>query len=913
MTSNFFSRLLPPSATDSPSIYETLQQEERLSETPDIEHQAMRRTGTQAAAEYHDYDAVAEDASDGGDSQLEAESTASLLRRDLEEGATGNLATPHKPRWMATSAALQDALDQDYGDDEVPASLLVEGAVPRPVRQVSPRPQAEIELANDPLPGPSTRANVARWQTTMGQQPIHSDETFAPRRTQVASMIPLRALSRKQLAEQRWEDVINLDNFLKEVYDYFLGNGIWSILLARLLNVLTVTFVIAFTAFLSACVDYKKIPVSKRLPEVLVPQCTKKMSGSLNFALWIVSFSIVLRIFQMIWEFRKLRQMHDFYLYLLHVPDAELQTISWQEVVRRLMELRDKNPTTATIPPSHQRFILGTQSKQRMDAHDIANRIMRKENFFIALFNKDVLDLTLPIPFLRNRQLFSNVLQWNLSFCILDYVFNEEGQVRPLFTRSSHRRALSDALRQRFLFAGYMNIICAPFIIVYLVAHYFLRYFTEYQKNPASIGSRQYTPLAEWKFREFNELWHLYQRRVNMSYPFASRYVDQFPKDKTVQTMRFVGFIAGALASVLVVASALDPEIFIGFEVTPERTVLFYVGLFGTIFAVCRGAVPDETLVFDPEFALRDVIEYTHYCPTHWKDRLHTDEVKREFSFLYQMKIVIFFEEILGLVFTPFILWFSLPKCSDRLVDFFREFTIDVDGLGKICSFAEFDFQKEGQKITQAKPRQNTNNQALREDYFAANDSKMLHSYYNFLDNYATNPKPGAPYMYHPTRRSYQPFHNSNPEIPDSNPRSQSRLSPRKGLAPSRGINSVTTSGARGSRVVQPSPMPSILLDPHHQPSATGFRRMVATQSRTAASLSKRTPTDLKEASSLSEAPTSAGNEESLGGSWKTTRAAQDEDSEEEPVAGKDGEGVLGLLRQMQKTTPGPRTGTLNI
>lgn len=58
------------------------------------------------------------------------------------------------------------------------------------------------------------------------------------------------------------------------------------------------------------------------------------------------------------------------------------------------------------------------------------------------------------------------------------------------------------------------------------------------------------------------------------------------------------------------------------------------------------------------------------------------------------MKISIFLEEVLSIVFTPFILWWSLPKCSDRIVDFFREFTVHVDGVGYVCSFAVFDFDK---------------------------------------------------------------------------------------------------------------------------------------------------------------------------------------------------------------------------
>ena len=630
--------------------------------------------------------------------------------------------------------------------------------------------------------------------------------------------------------------------------------------------------------------------------------------------------------------------MHDFYRYLLEIPDSDIQTVSWQEIVKRLMLLRDSNPATAAgVPERHRRF-MGSQSKQRMDAHDIANRLMRRDNYLIALINKDILDLTLPIPFLKSKQFFSKTLEWNLSLCILDYVFDEQGQVRTLFLKDTHRRMLCDGLRRRFLFAGVMNVLCAPFIIVYFMTTYFFRYFNEYQRNPSEIGSRQYTPLAEWKFREFNELWHLFKRRVNMSYPFASRYVDQFPKDKMAQLSRFVAFIAGAVASVLALASVIDPELFLGFEITPERTVLFYLGVFGTVWAVARGAVPEENLVFDPEYALSNVTDYTHYLPSHWRGRLHSDEVKAEFSLLYQVKIIIFLEEILSIIFTPFVLWFRLPGCSDRIVDFFREFTLHVDGLGYVCSFAVFDFKKGGNNLAQ---QNEGTGQDPREDYYSTKDGKMLASYYGFIDNYVTNQRAGIPFMHHNAKRAFHP----PPAFPgmmsptlvaEANAPTTARVVPksRKGsrstlTGPGLGHHSDQRTSRFPPAVAQSSPMASILLDPEHQPSQPGLRasHRVGTQSRLRASRKPLfDPVEDEEEEEeeklqddtrpLIDAGEGAAAESNLGESWKTTRAGtlEDEGEEEAEATNHDrGPGVLGLVYQFSKAQTEGRGTTLGI
>ena len=937
MASNLLSRLLP-SSTGPPSVYETLRELDHSSDASDIEERAGMTLLDEENLGTHNIqlDSVLADAME---SDFELSPTAAETST-----AEGNRNTrSHKQKWKQRSPQIIEA---DEADDEVPLSLLIEGdrnGVP-----VSPLPpttgRQNKSLEPIPVAGHATGATRAKWQATKEQQQLHRTPAVPPpligQRSQRSRAHPLMMIDPKEKAMWRWANVENLDNFLKDVYDYFLGNGVWCILLSRVLNLLTLAFVVGFGTFLTQCINYKKIPGSTKMEQILVPKCTKNMSGFSNFLIWIFAFLWIAKVFQYLLDIRRLKHMHDFYHYLLEIPDTDIQTISWQDVVQRLMLLRDSNPSTAAgVPDRHRRFI-GSQSKQRMDAHDIANRLMRRDNFLIALFNKDILDLTLPIPYFKDRPLFSKTLEWNLSLCILDYVFNEQGQVRPLFLKDSHRRALSDGLRRRFLIAGVMNVVCAPFIIVYFMMLYFFRYFTEYQRNPSQITSRQYTPFAEWKFREFNELWHLFERRINMSYPFAARYLDQFPKDKTIQVGRFIAFIAGALASVLAVASVIDPDLFLGFEITKERTVLFYLGVFGSVWAISRGVVPEENLVFDPGFALKSVTDYTHYLPNHWHDRLHSDEVRREFAQLYQMKLVIFLEELLSIISTPFILWVSLPKCSDRLVDFFREFTVHVDGLGYVCSFAVFDFRKGGSNLTRQKSSRDTNGQDLREEYYSTKDNKMLASYYNFIDNYATNLKPKSPYLHQP--RNPQ-FH-----LPPAFPGLTSPTLMGEGITGSTTRNThwaqqqrrlgrqVAAGGGSTSQRTphfvptgfQHSPMASILLDPHHQPSAVNTKGLHKPGVQSRLKASRRPSSDLietnvtggtehqdqtEEGGSMGEAYDS-----NLGESWKTTRAgAVDEDDDGEggvhTGTSDKGPGVLGLVYQFSKAQTDGRGTGVNI
>lgn len=88
--------------------------------------------------------------------------------------------------------------------------------------------------------------------------------------------------------------------------------------------------------------------------------------------------------------------------------------------------------------------------------------------------------------------------------------------------------------------------------------------------------------------------------------------------------LRFVAFIAGSFAAVLVLATVLDPDLFLNFEITPHRNVLFYLGVFTAIVTVARGAIPEDNRVFDPQLLMSEVVNYTHYMPESWKGQLHS-------------------------------------------------------------------------------------------------------------------------------------------------------------------------------------------------------------------------------------------------------------------------------------------------
>ncbi|CAR28755.1 ZYRO0F11264p [Zygosaccharomyces rouxii] len=493
----------------------------------------------------------------------------------------------------------------------------------------------------------------------------------------------LHSLSPKERALWKWANVENLDIFLQDVYSYYLGSGYFCMVLLKVLNLATLTFVVLISTYMGYCIDYSKVPQSHTFSEITIDRCYKNnITGFTKFLLWIFYIFVVLKVAQLYFDIQNLNEIHNFYTYLLNISDKELQSIPWQNVIQQIMFLKDQNALTANV--------VEVKAKNRIDAHDVANRIMRKENYLIALYNNDVLDLSLPIPLYRTSPL-TKTLEWNINLCIMGYAFNESGFLKQSFLKPSQHEYVKEELQKRFMLAGFLNIILSPFLVSYFVLLYFFRYFNEYKTSPGSLGARQYTPMAEWKFREYNELYHLFQKRIGLSTFLADRYIDQFPKEGVNLMLRFVAFVTGSFVAILGIFTILDPENFLNFEITHDKTALFYITVLGTIWTVCRSSISDEYNVFDPDETIQDLAAYTHYLPVEWEGRYHTEEVKNEFCKLYNLKIIILLRELASLIMTPFILWFSLPRSADRIVEFFRDNSVYVDGLGYVCKYAMFE------------------------------------------------------------------------------------------------------------------------------------------------------------------------------------------------------------------------------
>lgn len=239
MASNILSRLLP-SASDEASVYEHA---DRLGERSPLaaaaNNHGMDIDEENLGERFQDQDLEHLLADAAADSRITTESTALPPRERTAKPS--KLGSPLSPRQKWPQPSLTRTSTDNDDDNDVPESLLLEGGadVANDGNQPVHNGTNDRDGLPSPVPGPFTRQTRAQWDTTRTHHRLHENDVPQKRPgRQVPRTVRRPLQDPKERAMWLWVNVQDLDNFFSEVYIYFEGHGIWSILLSRVLKLL---------------------------------------------------------------------------------------------------------------------------------------------------------------------------------------------------------------------------------------------------------------------------------------------------------------------------------------------------------------------------------------------------------------------------------------------------------------------------------------------------------------------------------------------------------------------------------------------------------------------------------------------------------------------------------------------------
>ena len=491
------------------------------------------------------------------------------------------------------------------------------------------------------------------------------------------------------LRQERSDPLLDLflrrRDVLPRLYNYWAERGLTCTVLSRVLNLLTLAFTAVFSGFLLLYVNWNALTTQCRshARECDIAQVGIRAHPLANVssvrAVCVITYLVVLG-FAFLWlaisfvaEISALLEMRQLCAIKLGLGDDDLRYVPWPEVVSRLIAAQ-----------THARLSV----VRDLTPHDVASRILRRENYLIGALNQGVLTLTL--PWLPMPCLLTKCVEWSLYWAVLDHLFDDQCRLR------------ADALDARVLARrcrrlAVVQLLLSPFFCMFVFLHFFMRNAERVYHHPSQAGARRWSGEARWRMRHYNEFQHTLEARLAAAQPHAAAYCACFPNHLVSLCARFVSFVVGAFAAALLALAAVDERLLEA--VLWQRNLIWYTAICGTILAASRALVADEepgSARPDPAASLAATVAHTHYLPRRWRNAGHSRVVYAQFSSLFPSAAGALIEEVASLFLAPAILWWALPECAPRLTSFLREFTIHVDGVGDVCSLAQFDLERHG-------------------------------------------------------------------------------------------------------------------------------------------------------------------------------------------------------------------------
>lgn len=503
-------------------------------------------------------------------------------------------------------------------------------------------------------------------------------------------MVPMHQILPQDSTSKSWQQYISdLDYFFTRVYRYHRRHGFGCIILNQVLELVQFVFVVLFTVFLIHGINYQMMfkwppyddkPNKKvTIHEILIPWYTFKLSG---LELFFIAFALLFWLFKLLKMIQSIfvnSAIKAFYREALDIRDCTQYT--WTAVQTRLINA--------------QRLCL-IQDVQ-LNELDIHNRILRHPNYLVALMNKGLIPLHYRVPFVGEVTYLSHGLIFNINYLLFRgpfSLFETNWKLKDAVKSAANRQAAAETLARNCLYFALINLILLPFIALWQLLTTFYAYAEALKRDPSMVlGSRSWSLYARWYCRHFNELDHLLEDRLNRGYKCATKYMNSFTVPVLEIIAKHVIFVAGSILAVLILLTIYDEDVInvehllmvmtgLGLLITISRAFisadipLKYTQVQTTTMTVLHNLyLPCRSLSLQADLYTQ-MLEHVHYVPHGYAP--YSSQAQAAMAKLFQYRLSSIFEELISPIVTPFILAKHLRPRALELIDFFRNFTVDV-------------------------------------------------------------------------------------------------------------------------------------------------------------------------------------------------------------------------------------------
>jgi autophagy-related protein 9 len=233
--------------------------------------------------------------------------------------------------------------------------------------------------------------------------------------------------------------------------------------------------------------------------------------------------------------------------------------------------------------------------------------------------------------------------------------------------------------------------VLSPFVLAFEILYLLFHYSQSFRASPLSVSLRRWTPHAQWLFREYNELPHLFQARIARSYDCANAYIGMFPQPVLQRFLRAIAFLSGGLITLLFVGGLItDSGYLLTLEIVKGKSIAWLLSVLASIYGICKISAVGAFEPREAEERMEQLEQVLHYDFRDARNSAHTWEAYGNVSRCFRPIIYELIMELFSAVLNPFLFIVVIPVRAPSIVDFVGENSTQVPGQSWICSFSVF-------------------------------------------------------------------------------------------------------------------------------------------------------------------------------------------------------------------------------
>ena len=416
----------------------------------------------------------------------------------------------------------------------------------------------------------------------------------------------------------------------------------------------------------------------------------------------------------------RMKYIKNIYKNKFYLKSKDLERISFNNILNLLIDLQNK-----------ENFC---RVKDTLTKYDIICRICRKDNYVTALSFFNLLNFKI-----FGIDLMTNFIYQRFKSEFMTLLFNNgEAEINKNFYNSKFYKV---SLVIKIIF----QIIRMPPEIILRITFFLIKKVDKFQSKEKKCKNR-WDRTNILNFKNYNELKHHFRKRIIKSYISTNKFLESFGKKNISLIFYTIKLLTGFLLLFLFIII-----LFVGSNITYIRIfninfvsltiiILIIIGLLKYLDEGSAMTSADTIENYDEKSNnFKEMVKYLKNIPVDWEK----EKIYKNYKFIkksYFNIIYHFIIEILSVFFQP-LLWIKLIQNYNEITSFIKTFSIDIEGIGTICSFSVLNI-KEYLKIRDKvkdlyKKNDITKNCSIKflnsliyfEKFFSYNDLNIKNSY----------------------------------------------------------------------------------------------------------------------------------------------------------------------------------------